>query len=129
MSLNFNEIDLILEELDLSNSFIQEIVQPSFDSLALYTYKPGIPKTVYISLASASCRICEVRRKITKNEKPLRFNVLLRSKLKGARIVSCKQIYSERIIEIKTIKEGPIFVMPAAQEKFAKKKTNKIKRI
>lgn len=125
MSLNFNEIDLILEELDLSNSFIQEIVQPSFDSLALYTYKPGIPKTVYISLASASCRICEVRRKITKNEKPLRFNELLRSKLKGARIVSCKQIYSERIIEIKTIKEGPIFVMPAAQEKFAKKKTNK----
>ena len=52
MSLNCNEIDLILKELDLTGSFIQEIVQPSFDSIALYTYKPGVPKTVFICLSA-----------------------------------------------------------------------------
>ena len=39
MSLNCNEINLILSELDLQGAFIQEIIQPGFDTLALYTYK------------------------------------------------------------------------------------------
>lgn len=126
MSLNCNEIDLILQELDLNGSFIQEIVQPSFDSIALYTYKPSLPKTVFISLAAGECRINEVRRKIPKNEKPLRFNELLRSKLKGARITDCRQIKKQRIIKISTYREGTIFVMPRAQEKLAKKNTKDI---
>lgn len=122
MSLNCNEIDLILNELDIEGSFIQEIVQPSYDSIALYTYKPGIPKTVFICLAGGECRIHEVRRKIPKNEKPLRFNELLRSRVKGAKITCCAQLAKERIIKISTYREGPLYVMPAAQEKFAKKK-------
>ncbi|WP_149553903.1 NFACT RNA binding domain-containing protein [Treponema pectinovorum] len=126
MSLNCNEIDLILQELDLKGSFIQEIVQPSFDSLALYTYKPSLPKTVFISLLAGECRLNEVKRKITKNEKPLRFNELLRSKLKGSRITDCKQINKDRIIKISLYREGTIFVMPRAQEKLAKKNTKNI---
>ena len=122
MSLNCNEINLILTELDLEGSFIQEIVQPSYDSLALYTYKPGLPKTVFICLAGGECRIHEVHRKIPKNEKPLRFNEMLRSRIKGAKITKCTQLGKERIIKISTFREGPVYVMPAAQEKFAKKK-------
>lgn len=125
MSLNCNEINLILSELNLTGSFIQEIVQPSFDSIAFYTYKPGFAKTVFISLAAGECRIHEVRRKIPKNEKPLRFNEILRSKIKGARIIECSQIQKERIILIKTKREGAIYVMPAANEKLnARKKTH-----
>ncbi len=122
MSLNCNEIDLVLKELDIEGSFIQEIVQPSYDSIALYTYKPGIPKTVFICLAGGECRIHEVRRRIPKNEKPLRFNELLRSRVKGSKITFCAQLGKERIIKISTWREGPLYVMPAAQEKFAKKK-------
>ena len=122
MSLNCNEINLILTELDLEGSFIQEIVQPSYDSLALYTYKHGLPKTVFICLAGGECRIHEVHRKIPKNEKPLRFNEMLRSRIKGAKITKCTQLGKERIIKISTFREGPVYVMPAAQEKFAKKK-------
>lgn len=122
MSLNCNEIDLILSELDLSGSFLQEIVQPSFDSIALYTYKPGLPKTVFISLASGECRINQVNRKIPKNEKPLRFNEILRSKIKGGRIKEIFQINKERIIKLSIEKEGPIYVMPAAQQKLSGKK-------
>ena len=126
MSLNCTEIDLILKELDLKGSFIQEIVQPSFDSLALYTYKPGVPKTVFICLAAGSCRLNEVHRKIPKNPKPLRFNEMLRSRIKGARITDCCQLGKERIIKISTYREGPVYVMPAAQEKIAKKKKNTV---
>ena len=51
MSLNCNEINLILSELNLSGSFIQDIIQPSYDTLALYTYKEGEAKTVLICTA------------------------------------------------------------------------------
>lgn len=121
MSLNCNEIDLILSELDLNGSFVQEIVQPNYDSIAIYTYKPGLPKTVFISLAAGSCRINETRKKITKNEKPLRFNEILKSKIKGARILSCAQIGKDRIIRLTLEKAGTIYVMPQAQEHAAKK--------
>ena len=121
MSLNCNEIDLILSELDLAGGFVQEVVQPNFNSIAIYTYKPGLPKTVFISLAAGECRICETRRKITKNEKPLRFNEMLKSKIKGARILSCSQIEKERIIKIELEKAGAIYVMPQAQQHAAKK--------
>ncbi len=121
MSLNCNEIDLILSELNLAGGFVQEIVQPNFNSIAIYTYKPGLPKTVFISLAAGECRICETRRKITKNEKPLRFNEMLKSKIKGARILSCSQLGKERIIKMELEKAGAIYVMPQAQEHAAKK--------
>lgn len=100
MSLNYAEIDIILAELNLEGSFIQQIVQPGFDSLALYTYKEGRAKTVFISLANGSCRINETRKKIPKNDKPLRFMEFLKSKIKGYRIDSCKQLGCERVIHM-----------------------------
>ncbi|MBQ6758923.1 MAG: NFACT family protein, partial [Selenomonadaceae bacterium] len=65
-------------------------------------------------------RHCETRRKITKNEKPLRFNEMLKSKIKGARIISCEQIGKERIVKIELEKAGAIYVMPQAQQHAAK---------
>lgn len=120
MSLNHKEIDLILSELELEGTFVQDIVQPNFDSIALYTFKPGFPKTVFVCLAGGACRINETRKKITKNEKPLRFNELLKSKIKGARIISCGQIGSERIVKITLERIGAIIVMPKAQGKLQK---------
>lgn len=121
MSLNCNEIDLILSELDLAGTFVQDVVQPNFDSLALYTFKPGSAKTVFISLAAGSCRINETRRKITKNEKPLRFQEMLKSKIKGAKIKSVHQISKQRIVKFELERAGAIYVMPKAQEHAAKK--------
>lgn len=100
MSLNCNEINLILQELDLTGSFIQDIIQPGFDTLALYTYKEGNAKTVLICTAQNSVRLNETRRKIPKNEKPLRFMEFLRSHIKGCRINSCAQIGLERVIKM-----------------------------
>lgn len=100
MSLNCTEINLILEELDLSGSSIQQIVQPSFDTLALYTYKNSTAKTVLICLGAGACRINETRKKIPKTEKPLRFMEFMKSRIKGCRIQTCKQIGLERIIQM-----------------------------
>ena len=100
MSLNCNEINVILEELQLEGSFIQDIIQPGFDTLAFYTYKEGTAKTVLVCTAQNSVRINETRRKITKNDKPLRFMEFLRSRIKGCRINSCEQIGFERVIKM-----------------------------
>ena len=99
MSLNCNEINLILSELDLEGAFIQEIIQPGYDTLALFTYKTA-PKTILICTAQNSVRINETRKKITKNDKPLRYMEFLRAHIKGARINSCSQIGLERIIKL-----------------------------
>ncbi len=106
MSLNCNEINLILEELNLEGAFIQDIIQPGFDSIAFYTYKEGVAKTVLVCTAQNECRINEVRRKITKNDKPLRFMEFLRARIKGCKILSCKQIGLERVIKFELCHSG-----------------------
>lgn len=100
MSLNCNEINLILNELNLQGAFIQDIIQPGFDTIAIYTYKNGAAKTVLICTANGACRLNETRRKIPKNKKPLRFMEFLKSKIKGAKILSCEQINFDRIIKM-----------------------------
>lgn len=111
MSLNCNEINLVLSELDLEGSFIQDIIQPGFDTLALFTYKNSTPKTVLICVAQKSCRINETRKKITKNEKPLRFMEFLKSKIRGAKIISCRQIALERVIKFELRHGEQEFIM------------------
>ena len=117
MSLNCNEINLILSELNLEGAFIQDIIQPGFDSLALYTYKEGNAKTLLICTAQNSVRINETRRKITKNDKPLRFMEFLRSHIRGCRINSCCQLGFERVVKLELSR------MVAVDEKKANQQT------
>ena len=101
MSLNCNEINLILDELKLEGAFIQDIIQPGFDTLAFYTYKEGCAKTLLVCTAQNSVRINETRKKITKNDKPLRFMEFLRAHIKGCRINSIEQLGFERVVKMK----------------------------
>lgn len=100
MSLNCNEINLIIDELDIKDAFIQDVIQPGFDTLALYTYKENTAKTLLISTAQNSVRLNETRKKITKNDKPLRFMEFLKSKIKGCKIISFEQVGLERIVKM-----------------------------
>lgn len=111
MSLNCNEIDLILSELNIKGYFIQDIIQPGYDTLALYLYTNGEAKTVLICTAQNSCRINETRRKISKNEKPLRFMEFLKSRVKGSRIEDVFQIGQQRIIQFNLVHGDEKFVM------------------
>ncbi len=128
MSLNCAEIDLILGELDLEGSFIQNVVQPSFDAIAFYAYKGGhapsarvpvsgvgsdasgenvsagvaggVSKTVLVSLAPGVCRLHETRRKVPRSDKPLRFMEFCRARIKGARVAEAVQLGSDRIVRV-----------------------------
>lgn len=100
MSLNSAEISVILDELDLSGSFIRQIIQSSFDTISFNTYKDGISRTILVCLASGSCRIHETFSSVPKNDKPLRFMQFLKAHIKGCRIADCKQIGNERIIQL-----------------------------
>jgi len=105
MSLNCTEIDIVLSELDAQGAFIQDIVQPGYDSIALYLYKTSYnrAKCLYICLAPNECRLHETARTIPKNKTPLRFMEFLKSRIKGARIESIGQIGCERIVRIQAV--------------------------
>ncbi|MDR2898433.1 MAG: NFACT family protein, partial [Spirochaetaceae bacterium] len=109
MSLNCTEIDRILEELPLEGSFIQQVVQPTYDTLALHTYGKEGAKTVLICLAPGACRIHETRGSVPKNPKPLRFMEFLRSRIKGGKIASIVQEGGDRIIRMEIIAEKELF--------------------
>lgn len=111
MSLNWKEIDCILEELELEGSFIQQIVQPSYDTIAFHTYKNGQSKTILLCLAAGACRIHQTWSAVPKTNKPLRFMEFLKARIKGARINSICQLGQERIIKLELSHCGQEFLL------------------
>ena len=111
MSLNWKEINCILEELELDGSFIQQIVQPSYDTITFHTYKNGQSKTILICLAAGACRIHQTWSAVPKNNKPLRFMEFLKARIKGARINSICQLGQERIIKLELSHCGQEFLL------------------
>ena len=117
MSLNCTEIDRILAELSLTGFFIQDIVQPSFDSLALFLYRgagegrPPEPLTLFICLAHGACRLHAFSAKVPKMGKPLRFMECLRARIRGARVDSAEQLGRDRIVQISLSKGGETFFL------------------
>nr|WP_303936067.1 NFACT family protein [Treponema denticola] len=99
MSLNNKEIDLILEELKLEGYFIQKIIQPSYTALVFYLYKDK-PLTLFISLDAGACRLHSTHKKIPKFDKPMRFMELLKSRIKGGKILKAEQLNEDRIIRL-----------------------------
>lgn len=103
MSLNCNELNVILDELRLEGALIQDVAQPCYDMLALRTYRAGAEsaaQTVLVCTTAGACRLCATRRRITKNDRPLRFMEFLRSRVRGARIRTCRQLGLERIVRM-----------------------------
>lgn len=111
MSLNWKEIDCILEELELEGSFVQQIVQPSYDTIAFHTYKNGTSKTILVCLAAGACRIHQTWSAVPKNSTPLRFMEFLKARIKGARINSVRQLGRERIVRLELSHCGQDFIL------------------
>jgi predicted ribosome quality control (RQC) complex YloA/Tae2 family protein len=105
MSLNWKEINLILEELDLEGAQIQSAVQSAYDVIILRTHKKGKTKQILISLSSGACRIHETFRAVPKSEKPLRFAQFLSSKVVNGWITEVCQLGDNRIVRL-TVKRG-----------------------
>jgi len=100
MSLNWKEINLILEELDLEGAQIQSAVQSAYDVIILRFHKRGETKQILISLSSGACRIHETFRAVPKSDKPLRFAQFLSSKIVNGWVTEINQLEDNRIVRI-----------------------------
>jgi predicted ribosome quality control (RQC) complex YloA/Tae2 family protein len=103
MSLNWKEIDLILEELDLKGAQIQGVVQSAYDVIIMrFRTRSANEKTkqVLISLSSGACRIHQTFNAVPKSDKPLRFAQFLSSKIVNGWVTDVCQLEDDRIVKI-----------------------------
>ncbi|MDR0409013.1 MAG: NFACT RNA binding domain-containing protein, partial [Spirochaetaceae bacterium] len=107
MSLNWKEIDLVLSELELAGCQIQKINQSSFDVLSLRVYGRQGERVLLAVIKSGVCRLHETFRDIPKNDKPLRFGELLKSRIINGWIEEAAQIGGDRIVRL-TIRRGEL---------------------
>ncbi|MDR1574731.1 MAG: NFACT family protein, partial [Treponema sp.] len=100
MSLNWKEINLILQELDLPGAQIQKAVQSAFDVLVLGVYKKGEAGNILIALSPRACRLHQTFKAVPKSDKPLRFAQFLNSRIVNGRIEEAAQIGEDRIVRL-----------------------------
>jgi predicted ribosome quality control (RQC) complex YloA/Tae2 family protein len=105
MSLNWKEINLILEELKLEGSQIQAAVQSAFDVIIFRIHRRGETKHFLVSLSSGACRIHETFAQYPKSEKPLRFAQFLNSRIVNGYITEAVQLGDNRIVRL-VVKRG-----------------------
>jgi predicted ribosome quality control (RQC) complex YloA/Tae2 family protein len=100
MSLNWKEINLILEELDLPGSQIQKAAQSTFDVIGLRIHKKGVTRQLLIALSPGACRMHETFKPFPKSDKPLRFAQFLNSRIVNGWIEEAEQLGTNRIIRL-----------------------------
>ncbi|MDR1029587.1 MAG: NFACT RNA binding domain-containing protein [Treponema sp.] len=103
MSLNWVEINRILEELNLPGFQIQKAVQSTYEVLSLKLHR-GFPqsssKTLLIALSPRACRFHETWQAMPKNQTPLRFAELINSRLVNGWIEEAVQLGDNRIVRL-----------------------------
>lgn len=106
MSLNWREINLVLEELSLPGRHIQKILQPDYESLVLELYAPGERSRLLLSLRPGSVRLHAISTRPTSTQGVPRFAELLRSRVKGGKIEEVRQLGTERILRFSILRGG-----------------------
>jgi len=106
MSLNWKEINLILEELELPGMQIQKAVQSAYDVISLKLYGRNGAKTLLISLSPGACRLHETFDSVPKSDRPLRFAEFLNSRIVNSRIEEAVQLGDDRIVRL-TVRCNP----------------------
>lgn len=106
MSLNCEEIDLILKEFPLEGLKIQNIYQPTFDSIIFELYGHAELSHYLLSIAHNASRIHPLSAPRFKNERPLRFMECLRSRIRGGTILCAEQLGKDRIVRIKIVRSN-----------------------
>jgi len=101
LSLNWKEIDLILAEIPLKDSFIRQIHQPNHQSLVFELYNRGQSCKLYFSFAPGVSRLHLLTRRLENPKRPPRFAGFLRSRIKGGRLVEAGQLGRDRIVRFR----------------------------
>jgi predicted ribosome quality control (RQC) complex YloA/Tae2 family protein len=116
-SLNWKEIDLVLSELSLTHSLIQEVHQPAHDRIVLQLFREGEHFSLLVSLSPRFPRMHMLTEKLANPAKPPRFASLLRAHIRGGRIESAAQVRKadgtegERIVSLSVLRGGELKVL------------------
>ncbi|MDR1587835.1 MAG: NFACT RNA binding domain-containing protein [Treponema sp.] len=100
MSLNWKEIDLVLEELELGGCRIQKVYQSAYDVLVFHLYGKGRAFFLLIALTPGACRLHETKRGAVKADRPLRFAEFCKSRLVNGVIEEAVQLGNNRIVRL-----------------------------
>jgi predicted ribosome quality control (RQC) complex YloA/Tae2 family protein len=99
-SLNWKEIDLVLDELHLAGCLIQDAHQSAHDRFSLSLFRSGERFRILVCLSSRYPRVHLLLDKPANPAKPFRFAGFLRAHIRGGRIVSAAQVDRERIVRM-----------------------------
>jgi predicted ribosome quality control (RQC) complex YloA/Tae2 family protein len=100
VSLNWKEINLVLEELELGGSRIQKVYQSAYDVLVFELYGRGRAFFLLIALTPGACRLHETKQGVVKADRPLRFAEFCKSRLLNGLIEEAVQLGNNRIVRL-----------------------------
>ena len=112
MSLNWRELQLIIQELPLESSTLQSVVQHDFHSLSWYFYHPSHGRwTLYTEVGTPYSRMHMANHPITvqqmgKTAKLQRFVQFCRANLEGAKITRVEQTPFDRMVTLELDNHG-----------------------
>lgn len=97
MCINWKELELILSELPLENSYIQKITEHDFHSFTLHMFsKEEKSWLLYIEIATKNTRVCKTDKIREKSKKSQRFTQYLKAHIIGKKIIDVKQAPYDR---------------------------------
>ena len=117
MSLNWKELELIVDELPLVNSRIQKVIQHDFHSLSWIMHSSATKQwTLYTEINTPYARIHQSSKLSTppqlgKTKKLQRFVQFCRANVEGALIIASECIKGDRILKLTLRKKDEIFYL------------------
>ncbi len=100
MSVNWREIDLILEEVPLQGGYIRKLSQPDFRNFLFALWLPPTNLTMRVCLEHPFVRFHTVTSPPRIKRSHQRFESFLHARVVGGQIQSARQLYQDRIVEI-----------------------------
>lgn len=117
MSLNWREIALILEELPLLDSSLQQTMQHDFHSLSWQFYHPQVGRwTLYTEFGTPFSRLHMLTESIQvsqrgKTAKLQRFIQFCRANLEGSKVVDVRQASGDRLVQLTLDNHGRLLYL------------------
>ncbi len=109
MSINSNELALLLSEMPLKDSFIQSVTEHDFHSLTFSLFsKSAKAWMLYIEVGTPLMRVCSTGIMRKKAAKLQRFGQYLRANIIGSRIDEVVQVEGDRLFYLKCTHDGQI---------------------
>ena len=92
MSINWKELELILSELPLKDSYIQKITEHDFHSFTLHLFSKNEKSwLLYAEIATPRTRVCRTDKVREKSKKSQRFTQYMKAHIIGKKIIDVKQ--------------------------------------